>query len=303
MALSLGNLCDELATVFSTGRRANDDMRTSFRRWVNMACRAVAYSYPWDSMRDLQTVSTVGTYTTGTVTATLGSTTVTGSGTTWTAAMTGRKFALTQGGPRYRFTYVSATSGTLEDAFAEATVSGSAYVIFQDEYDLAATTHSVEDVNAIGSNHRGPVWPAGMRSLDHSDYMAASTGPPQVWSQAASTTVGTPRVRFQPCPDGVYRVEFRYLKSWTPMAAETDLYTTQGLPEDVEELILDRALRWGPRIEGSRRVMSDRDWRAALKDAWIAYRRTRGTVGHRTGIGARAGGYRVVFNMSGIVTA
>ncbi len=69
-------------------------------------------------------------YTTGTVSVTQGETTVTGSGTAFTASMIGRWFKLDANGFWYRIAdYVSATELTLETAYDGVTESGASYVI------------------------------------------------------------------------------------------------------------------------------------------------------------------------------
>lgn len=67
-------------------------------------------------------------YTTGTATATNGSSTITGSGTTWTSAMVGRYIKITD--YWYKITAVgSTTSLTIQGEFGEDTVSGASYTI------------------------------------------------------------------------------------------------------------------------------------------------------------------------------
>lgn len=300
MALTFGALQDELAVVVGSGMNSDDDMRVSFKRWLNQAFRMIAYAYPWDDMRAEQRIATVAPYTTGTATFTLDSATVTGSGTTWTAAMVGRKIALTQGGTYYRITaFASTTSITIADTYAGATASGSAYTIYQDEYDLAATTHSIEDAVPLIDGAL-PLAQKSQREMDGADPLGRTTGRPVAYGPCASVTVGTPRVRLMPVPDAVYRFSFRYLKTWTDLSGETDMYVTQGLPADIEELAIDRALRWAPKLEGSRRVMSDTAWADALLDVWKGHRRLRYPVGHRRGIVASMPSHGLIVNTSGL---
>lgn len=93
----------------------------------------------------------VPVYGTGTVALTQGSRTATGSGTTWTSAMVGRKF-LGPDSAYYKIAAVtSATSITLSQPYQGATVSsGGSYQIWKDEYDLHPNAFSVIDfVNYI----------------------------------------------------------------------------------------------------------------------------------------------------------
>lgn len=69
-------------------------------------------------------------YTTGTITATNGSAAITGSGTTFTAAMVGRYLKVNNDGYWYEIaSYTSATSITLKRKFQGTTVAGASYTI------------------------------------------------------------------------------------------------------------------------------------------------------------------------------
>ena len=84
-------------------------------------------------------VTTIAPYTTGTVTATNGSKTITGSGTTFTAAMVSRKIRMGSENAYYRIAaYVSATEVTLEVPYQGTTASGKTFSIYKDEYRLPA---------------------------------------------------------------------------------------------------------------------------------------------------------------------
>jgi len=85
-------------------------------------------------------LTTSAYYSTGTVACTAGATSLTGSGTTWTATMTnnnGWKIKFAGLDNVYAFTYVSATSATISPALEGSTnISGQTYVLFKDEYAL-----------------------------------------------------------------------------------------------------------------------------------------------------------------------
>lgn len=304
MALDLAGLQDEIAVFLGTGKRTDDPIRTSFTRWINQVCRRIAYAYPWDEMRSDQKVVTIAPYVTGNVDVSNGSPNLTFHGSTLVAGMVGRKFALTQGGPYYRILSVNTGAGTavLTENYIGATALASAFVIYQDEYDLATGTHAVEDVQVIDNQ----VWYPPLRlfeqrELDAVDYLGRTTGRPSGLGIVTPTTVGTPRVRFVPVPDAVYRVNVRYLRKWTALSASSDLYTTQGLPEDVESLIIDGALRWAPRVEGTRQVLSDDQWRHQLSIIWGAHKPNPYQGGSRRGIG-RGAVPRLLVNFQGMAT-
>lgn len=89
----------------------------------------------------------VADYTTGTVSTTNGSQTITGSGTTWTAAMIGRWFLMNDNTQRgygywYRISgFTSTTQLTLESAYVGSSVSGATYKIGE-TFELPEEVHS-----------------------------------------------------------------------------------------------------------------------------------------------------------------
>ncbi len=84
-------------------------------------------------------ITTIAPYTTGTVTATNGSKTIAGSGTTFTSVMVGRKIRVNSENAYYRISaFVSITEVTLEAAYQGTTQSGASYSLYKDEYKLPA---------------------------------------------------------------------------------------------------------------------------------------------------------------------
>ena len=109
-------------------------------------------------LMDESYITTVAPYETGTISVTNNSKTVTGSGTTFTAAMVGRKIRFASQEAYYKIaTYSSATSITLETVYAGTTLSGETYSIYKDEYKLIADLdrykvfRQVENGIALGS--------------------------------------------------------------------------------------------------------------------------------------------------------
>ena len=101
-------------------------------------------------------ITTVAPYETGTVTVTNNSKTVTGSGTTFTTAMVGRKIRVAGQNAYYRIaSYVSGTEITLENIFQGDTASAQTYSIYKDEYrlpsdlDVYKVMRQIEDSQSI----------------------------------------------------------------------------------------------------------------------------------------------------------
>lgn len=112
---------------------------------------------PWPPMfRTIPwTITTTAVYDTGTAKTTLDSKTVTGTGTTWTSAMVGRKFRIDGDWRFYRIaTFVSATSITLDEDYENDDLDGTSrnYKIYVDEYNLPAELDAVHQLRHQFSN-------------------------------------------------------------------------------------------------------------------------------------------------------
>ena len=114
---------------------------TNQRALIKDAIQIALYRSTAEDLPYLMTdgyITTVAPYETGTVTVTNGSKTVTGSGTTFTAAMVSRKFKVSSDNAYYRISaFVSTTEITLETPYEGTTASAKTYTIFKDEYRLA----------------------------------------------------------------------------------------------------------------------------------------------------------------------
>lgn len=106
----------------------------------------------WQGLHYHATIQTTAAYQSAsdTVTFTVGSTSVTGSGTTWTSAITGMKIYRPGDSVVYTVTYVGATALTLDRAYegngidATGTVyAGSKYVFMQNVYQLPNDVRAV----------------------------------------------------------------------------------------------------------------------------------------------------------------
>ena len=106
---------------------------------------------PWPNLLRTTpwTITTTAVYDTGTVLPTLASTTLTGSGLTFTAAMVGRKVRIEGDWRYYRIAaFVSAAEVTLNEAYENDDLAGTNrnYKIFVDEYNLPMEFGSVYDI-------------------------------------------------------------------------------------------------------------------------------------------------------------
>lgn len=118
-------------------KSSSEDSRDSVKRKLNLTYKEIGNNsnYDWPHLTRYGEIRTVTNYTTGTVTITNGSRTVTGSSTVWTSAMEGRFFRPQSGNHWYKIIrVVSATELTLYSAITESSASDRTYTIWQRFY-------------------------------------------------------------------------------------------------------------------------------------------------------------------------
>ena len=110
-----------------------------YKRIANAANIALRNAGKWDFDKRIERLVFNGRYNTGTVAVTAGGTTVTGTGTTFTAAMDERYIRLNGEDLQYRITaFGSTTSLTIETYEGESNLSGVTYEITEDRKALPA---------------------------------------------------------------------------------------------------------------------------------------------------------------------
>jgi hypothetical protein len=196
--------------------------RTNVKAFINNAARRWWTRYEWRDRIATGHFSTLAPYSTGTATFTQGSTSVTGSGTTWVAAHTGMKIALGYGSPEYTFTRTGATTGTLDRDYVEDTASASAYVLYQDRCLLATTAEDTYG-NEMALHKAGGVQ-IGRTSRTNGEMAVPfplGAGTPFWWSKYGMSG-GRVQVRLGPyAPDAVYQVRYGYLVAFTELSADS----------------------------------------------------------------------------------
>lgn len=265
MALTYTQIVGEIGAILDLDVTSGSEGETSVKRFVNWGGRRVWHAKPWFERRAELVISTVAPYTTGTADFTNASTSVAGTGTTWVTGMTGRKIGRSYGSPWYRFTYGSGTTGTLAQAFAETTATGSEYVIYQDEYDIASTCDVIVNASTLNTDHYGRLTKIGESVADSLAYVHGHTGKPRYYSMTHPTTATTRRIRIYPIPDAVYRLRVRYLKAWTDLSGTTD---THLLGDAKEILLVKAALLEAQKLSDVRKVTSEGEVESLIERAW-----------------------------------
>lgn len=180
----------------------------------------------WNAVIAEDNISTVASYSTGTVAITVGSSSITGTGTVWTAAMTaeaGYRIKISGNRDVYRFTRASATTGTISPSLSgPSDLTGQTYVIFKDEYDLASDHDRFLKNGSIYVKADGRLQDTikeAPRDLFQEDFSVSPQDPIQRAMQTRINAVtGRKMVRLNPPPKTVYNYPYEYVKKISPMS-------------------------------------------------------------------------------------
>ncbi|MCC6156079.1 MAG: hypothetical protein IT367_20105 [Candidatus Hydrogenedentes bacterium] len=167
----------------------------------------------WSFFQAKSQLLLIDQYSTGTCTVTQDSGTVTGSGTTWTAAMVGRKFR-GAGNEIYTITARSSnTSITISPVYQGVSASGLSYLIFQDTYDLPSDVDSVSGWwDATNQKWMRPVAPTAIGDCQNASSFTSAW--PQKIAQYGNNA-GVPQVVVWPAPQSRAMVPILYSRQPT----------------------------------------------------------------------------------------
>ena len=265
--LTFTQMVGELGAWLDIGTASGSEGETTVKRCLNWGARRVWTARFWYERRSEVQAYTVAPYTTGTATFTNASTAVTGGSTVWTAAMTGRKIALSLGSPWYRFTRTGGTTGTIapSSGYAEANATAVAYTIFQDEFDVATDCDVIYDAQLIRQEWGGGMIPLSEAAMDDSAFVHGYSSLPTHFTMTASQTTGTRRIRVFPIPDNAYRIRIRYWKSYTDMSDGAD---TCALGANKEVLVMKAAALYAQSLSDVRQITSEAEVSALIDQAW-----------------------------------
>lgn len=187
--------------------------------------RALPRSQDWAPLVKEGNLTMTAYYNTGTVTITAGSTSLTGSGTTWTSAMTatdGYKIKIAGNDNIYTFTYVGATSGTISPALSGATdLSAVSYQIYRDEYSLASDFSRLLKNGSVYAYSGGNIRDI-IKELPHDIFRdestVAATDPIiRVMLGRTHSSTGYRLLKVNPPPKTAKVYPYEYIQQVTPM--------------------------------------------------------------------------------------
>jgi hypothetical protein len=171
--------------------------------------------WPWKGLEVETSIETTAAYNTGTANVTNGSNAITGTGTAWTSAMTGMSFRVSTDNAVYLFTYVSATSATLDRVYEDDTNATASYWIFEDEYVLPAPTKTLLSVVCPVTGEPLADWTT--QKIIDSMWPRESPGIPIAFAMAADTSEADPPVyhtlKLSPPPQFARGYPLRYQKA------------------------------------------------------------------------------------------
>lgn len=254
---------------------------------ANIGGRRCWTAKPWYGREVSTDLFMVAPYSTGTVAIAQAGTALTGTGTTWTAAMTGRKIAVNGiGRPWYRFTRTGNTTGTIPTGgYAEATETAATYSIFDDELDLPTTAETIRGVWLYSSIYDGRLTQMTQAQMD--DLLVTSrNGTVYAWAPTLSTTAGTRRIRVLPIPNAIGRVRVEYVSAWTDVASDSN--TSQLGANRERAWILATALE-AQRGADVKQVTSDAEVQMAIEECWTKEQAASPVVVRRVPIGGGFG--------------
>lgn len=141
-----GNFIDDLAARLKFQDPSNADNRLVLGRRINETYKEVTRAHDWEYLKRTGEIITIPNYTSGSVTYTTNSRTITGSGTAWDSSFVNRYFKPGNSANWYHIVAVSSQTLTLETPIIEASASSAAYVIWKRFYYLNTDARKLLDM-------------------------------------------------------------------------------------------------------------------------------------------------------------
>ena len=242
--------------------------RTECVRFLNASERDVIRARDWPSLKLQDFVTAVAPYTTGTVTVAVDGTTVTGSGTTFTSAMAGRKFCTGYSSPWYQIaSQDSATQLTLDDAWVESALSGATYIVYEDRISLPSNCGKLYELWYHDVNQRYELAERSRERLFGVVGLPTSQDEPYFYAHVEDDSSGNMQIQVGPhAPSKAYRLEVVYRKKQVELVEGSQ--ETFTVPDELVDLVIQgayyRALRRDTTAYAQEVALYDK----MLKDEW-----------------------------------
>lgn len=210
--------------------------QTNVKRWINYVQQDLCARWPWPFLEGRESIVTVSDYTTGTVSISSGSTTLTGNGTTFSSSVDTTYFIqLSSANDWYQVSSRGGnTSLTLATAYAQTTnATALTYTLRKFFYSLSSSADEVLDVR----NWNTPVKliQCDFRTIDLINPLAQSTNAPYAYMMFGTDSSGNQVFTPYPFPTDSRLFEFRTKKRPTDMSASTD---SPSIPNKYAHLLI-----------------------------------------------------------------
>lgn len=176
---------------------------------INDRIEQICRSRAWTRLEKQTTLQTVAQYITGTVSIAVGATAGTGTGTAFTALMTGRLIRIANLIEFYTFTRVSATSFTIDrDYEGPEDAAGATFVIWQPVYELPSDVAEIKSLRnpILGKdlNEESREW------LDRNAASRLLIDSPRVYVPAGDSSNRLAQIELYPGPKDAMGMPMRY---------------------------------------------------------------------------------------------
>lgn len=181
---------------------------------LNRSYQRLLDLHQWAFLKREALINTVAGHNTGTITATEGSTTVTGSGTAFTAAMTGRFIKFQGHYEYYKISSINVGLQTMElDQVSGYSVADGGYYLFQHQYAKPTNCKFIINIKRqLSLAEKTKEW------IDAMDPDRDGTGEPIYYCNYNDTTI-----ELWPVPDQIYVVRVGFILLVADMVAEADV--------------------------------------------------------------------------------
>ncbi len=268
------------------------------KRYINIALHDMhvgrAEIFPWAERSAV--LLTQPRYTTGTVTATKGSTTISGTDTLWKTAndfgnnnmQVGGKVTVAGSLDVYEISAVASdTSATLTGKFIDSTVTDGTYVYFEDEYSLASDfLRPIDQQNFSDSVPIALISRTEFRKKFPSNSVP---GHPLVGTIIdkgfGSSTTPVRKIRFHPPPDAAFNLPYSYATS--NLAVSTSGTEGVQLSADDDEPIVPLRYRHAIVFHALYHWYRDKKNDQRSQEAKLEYEQVLGRIADDTEIGGR----------------
>lgn len=237
-----------------------DTVREVMQRIRAHGVQRGGWSFDWTR----GTIDLVASYDTGTIAVTNGGTTVTGTGTTFTSGMAGRKIRIA-GVPNLIDTFTDTTHVELAVAYGGETETAAEFVIYQDEYATTADLTAIHRIwDLTNSNKLQGLTPLALGDRDH---LTNSSGTVQAYAEAGRNSSDVVLVQFHPYPTAIARLEYWYQADITQISG---IGSSIDIPAYFDELVKHGCYARQLQILGSPlRLEEAAIFQEMIQEAWL----------------------------------